>query len=133
MLSTYLLINTACLLLLATGYGSAVLGENEGVILSSGGIGSLVGFWLECRRPKPPIQKAGDTVYAVYVPRRKEDEPRDAEACGGLLHWRAEWRIDKGRYRGEWAMVPVKAQPSLAWVPLGDLVIQDRRKRKHVR
>ena len=131
MLAVYVLINVGCLLFLATGYAS-VLGDNEGVVFTSLGIGSLIGYCLESGRPRPPVSKAGDTVFAVYVPRRTEDVVDSTEICGVLLAWTAEWRIDKGRYKGEWAMVPGKVggeHPFVAWVPLGDLVIQDRRKR----
>lgn len=131
MIVTYVLINVVCLLLLATGYASALMGEDEGVILSSVGIGAIFACWLECRRPRSPIQRVGDTVYGVYVPRG--NIPKGLERLvGTLAHWQAVWQIDKGPFKGKWAMKNLNGDTKTrCWVPLGDIVIQDRR-RPHV-
>jgi hypothetical protein len=68
-----------------------------------------------------------DKVEASFQPRREDDLVEGArEWIGVITIWQASWIIEKGKYAGEWAMMPIKdcrySMP-FAWVPSGDLKI----------
>jgi len=91
-------------------------------------ISALVGLVIELLRPPAVIQQPGDCVFGTYVPFEDKLNP---EACrpyhNKLLTWEAVWRIDKGEHAGDWAMAP-KGSDHSTWVPLSELVIQERRR-----
>lgn len=68
-----------------------------------------------------------DKITAVFSPRRTDDLIPAAEAwIGRKAVWEAYFVIEKGPYKGEWAMVlegTDRLEAPFAYVPLGDLLI----------
>lgn len=95
-----------------------------GITLSAG-----AGLVLELLRPPPPVQAVGDCVYGTYIPTEDKLDPSACTAYRNkLMIWEAVWRIDKGEHAGDWAMTPKGVVDNSVWVPLGELVIQERRR-----
>lgn len=90
------------------------------------GASTLFALVLELRRPRPMIQGVGDSLRAVYLP--KDVPPAGAEGLvGRLVLWTAMFKIDKGPHKGEWAMQAEDPQLPV-WIPLTELVVQERRR-----
>lgn len=137
MSALYFCVVVACIVFL--GMSSRRTDPLELIAISvamGAGLCSLVALALELRRPRPMIQAAGDTLRAIYMP--KKTPTLGAEALvGRLCLWSARFRIDRGLNHGEWAMSPLPNDlPSSwvalddFWVPLTDLVVQERRRNR---
>lgn len=107
------------------------------------GLACHLGLLLESFRPKPLIQKVGDTIRGVYLPEGKTN-PDLTAFVGSVNVWTAIYKIDKGPYKGDWAMALLSSArnparpfnedgtgsigPLDAWVPIRDLIVQERRR-----
>lgn len=126
----YFVINLICLAYLGAVALDPDIPSSVGAIALTMGAGftSLVALCIEMRRPPSPVQRAGDCVRAVYVPKAVAVAPEAETLVGRLLVWEAVWKIDKGKNKGDWAMSPRCHDQPDVWVPLRDLIVKERRK-----
>lgn len=126
----YFVINLLCLAYLGAVLLDPDIPSSVGFVALCMGAGftSLIALCIEMRRPPSPVQRVGDCVRAVYVPKAVAVAPEAETLVGRLLVWEAVWRIDKGRNRGDWAMSPRSHDKPDVWVPLKDLIVKERRK-----
>lgn len=126
----YFIINLLCLVYLGAALLDPDIPSPVGFVACCTGAGftSLIALCVEMRRPPSPVQRVGDCVRAVYVPKAVAVAPEAETLVGRLLVWEAVWRIDKGRNRGDWAMSPRSHDKPDVWVPLKDLIVKERRK-----
>lgn len=70
-----------------------------------------------------------DRFWAEFSPAIDDDLSLDAQTCKGLTcEWQVAWIIETGKYRGEFACIPLieyreNESPAFGWVPLCDLKI----------
>jgi len=126
----YFVINLICLAYLGAVALDDKIPSTVGLVaLAMGGdFASLIALCVEMRRPPSPVQRVGDCVRAVYVPKAVAVAPEAETLVGRLLVWEAVWKIDKGKNKGDWAMSPRCHDQPDVWVPLKDLIVKERRK-----
>ena len=62
------------------------------------------------------------TIAAEFRPRRTDNlRPGWLGWVGRPATWEAQFVLESGPYKGQWAMVPQTEQPPPGWVPLSDL------------